>query len=54
MGFYFCARYINTDADEMEVKRDMYAALPYFEVLMIILGIRSGKAILKLFSVILF
>ena len=30
MGFYFCARYINTDADEKKVERDMYAALSYF------------------------
>jgi len=30
MGFYFCGRYIHIDRDEKKVKRDMYAALPYF------------------------
>jgi len=30
MGFYFCGRYINTDADEKKVERDMYAALTCF------------------------
>ena len=37
-----------------KVERDMYADLSYFGVLMIIMGMRSGKAILKLFSFILF
>jgi len=53
MSFY--GRYINTDVDEKEVEWDMYAALLYFWILlMIILGTKSGKAFLKLFSVILF
>ena len=30
MRFYFCDRFINTDADEKKVKQDMYAALSYF------------------------
>jgi len=30
MSFYFCGRYINTDADEKKVERDTYAAIPYF------------------------
>jgi len=30
MGFYFCDRYINTNADDKEVERDMYAAILYF------------------------
>jgi len=30
MGFYFCGRYINTDADDKNVERDMYAVIPYF------------------------
>ena len=31
MGFYFCGRYINIDAEDKEVERDMYATLPYFQ-----------------------
>jgi len=30
MKFYFCGRYINTNADDKEVERDMCAAIPYF------------------------
>ena len=30
MNFYFYGKYINTEADDKEVKRDMYAALPRF------------------------
>jgi len=30
MGFYFRGRYINIDADNKKVERDMYAAIPYF------------------------
>ena len=30
MGFYFCGSYINTDADENEVERDMYTVVSYF------------------------
>ena len=30
MGFYFYGRYINIDADDKNVERDMYAALSYF------------------------
>ena len=35
MGFYFCGKYIYTDDDENEVERDMYAALPYFRILIL-------------------
>ena len=31
MGFYFCGRYIDTDADENEAEQDMYEALLYFQ-----------------------
>ena len=31
MKFYFCEKYINTEANDKEVKRDMYAALPCFQ-----------------------
>ena len=54
MGFYFCGRYINTDADDKNVERDMYAVIPYFRVSEIILGMRCGKMILKDSLVILF
>jgi len=30
MKFYFCERYINTDADDKKVERDMYTAILYF------------------------
>jgi len=30
MKFYFCGKYINTEADDKEVKRDVYAALSCF------------------------
>jgi len=30
MKFYFCERYINTDADDKKVEQDMNAAIPYF------------------------
>jgi len=30
MEFYFCGRYINTDADDKKVERDMYATIPFF------------------------
>ena len=30
MKFYFYDKYIYSDGDEEEIKRDMYAALPYF------------------------
>jgi len=30
MGFYFCGQYINTDADEKKVERDMFKAVPHF------------------------
>jgi len=30
MGFYFCEKYINTEADEKKVERNIYAALSYF------------------------
>jgi len=31
MKFYFYGKYIDTDGDEKEVERDMYADLPYFQ-----------------------
>ena len=49
MGFYFCDKYIYTDGDEKEVKRDMYAALPYFGILMIRMSMKSEKIILRIF-----
>jgi len=30
MCFYFCGRYINTDVNDNDVERDMYAVIPYF------------------------
>ena len=30
MKFYFCGRYINTDATDKKVERDMYVAIPHF------------------------
>ena len=30
MTFYFCGRYINIDADEREVKQDMFTVAPHF------------------------
>ena len=30
MAFYFCGRYINIDADEREVKHDMFTTVPHF------------------------
>jgi len=30
MGFYFCDRYINIDADDKDVERNMYAAILNF------------------------
>ena len=30
MDFYFCSRYINTDVDDKDVERDMYAVISYF------------------------
>jgi len=30
MKFYLCEKYINNEADEKKVERDMYAAPPYF------------------------
>jgi len=52
MGFYFCGIYIYTEGDKKEAKWDMYAAPHIFGVLMIILDMRSRKAILKFSSVI--
>jgi len=54
MGFYFYGWYIYIEGDEKEVERDMYVAIPCFGVLMIVMGIRNGKAILKLSLVIFF
>jgi len=30
MKFYFCGSYINIDADEKEMERDMYMTIPHF------------------------
>jgi len=30
MKFYFCGRYINTDADDKKVERGLYAAITFF------------------------
>ena len=49
MAFYFCERYINIDADEKEVERDMFTIV--FGVLVIVMDM-SGKIILKISSVI--
>ena len=54
MKFYFCDKYIYIDGDENKVERDMYVLSHIFRILIIILGIRSKKVILKLSSVILF
>jgi len=54
MGIYFCDIYINTDTDEKEVERDMYAAILYFQGSNDHIGIRSRKMILKNSLVILF
>ena len=55
MRFYFCGSYINTDADDKEVERDMHGAIMYFRGSNDhILGMRSEKMILKNFLVILF
>jgi len=44
MDFYFWGRYINIDADDKKVERNMYAAILYFQgSIMIILGMRSEK-----------
>jgi len=54
MGFYFCGRYINTDADDKDIEQDMYAVILYFRSSNDQLGMRSGKMILRNFLVILF
>ena len=51
MRFYFCGSCINIDADEKKVEQDMYTAVLHFGVLVIVMDIRSGKIILKDFSV---
>jgi len=28
--FFFCGKYINTDADGKKVEQDMYATIPYY------------------------
>jgi len=48
MGFYFYGKYIYTDGDEQEIEKDMYAVLPYFWVLMIRMGMKNRKIILRI------
>ena len=50
IGFYFCGKYIYTDGDEKEVKRDMYADLPYFWGFYDQDGYESRKTILRISS----
>ena len=50
MGFYFCSRYIYIDGDPKEVERDMYVAISYFRVLMIVTNMRSEKNLEESFS----
>jgi len=50
MKFYFCGRYINTDAEDKEVERDMYATIHTFGVLMIMMGVKSEKSSRGFFS----
>ena len=54
MTFYFYGKCIYTNYDDKEVERSMFAAFSYFRVLMTVMVIKTGKAILKLYSVILF
>ena len=49
MKFYFCEKYINTEADEKEVEKDMYQLSRIFGVLMIMMGMQSEKTNLKIF-----
>ena len=49
MNVYFCDKYTHTDNEE-EVERDMYAAFPFFGVLMIMMGMKSGKTNMKICS----
>jgi len=51
MSSYFCGKYIYTDGDEKEVDRICMRLSCIFGILMMSM---SGKAILKLFSIILF
>ena len=30
MCFYFCGKYINIDCDDKEVRKSMFASVPYF------------------------
>jgi len=50
MDFYFCDKYINTDADDKDVERICMRLSHIFGVLMIVLGMRSEKMILNFFS----
>jgi len=43
---------IYIDGDNKKVERDMYVAISYFQVLMIVMNMRSMKTILKNASVI--
>ena len=52
MKFYFCERYINTDADDKKVERDMYTAILYFRGSNDHYGYEIEKIILKIYSVI--
>ena len=50
MEIYFCGKYIYIDGDEKEVERDMYASLPYFQGLMIMMDMKREKTKLKISS----
>jgi len=52
MGFYFCGQYIHTDGDPKEVEWKMYAAVPTFRDFYDRYVMKTGKAILKLSSII--
>jgi len=52
MGFYFCDRYKNIDANDKKVERDMYAAISYFWGSNDQEGMKIGKTISKIFSAI--
>ena len=48
MSFYFCDKYINTDCEDKYVERAMFVRLShFFEVLIIVMDLKLGKAILK-------
>jgi len=53
MCFYFFGQFIYTDGDDKQVELDMYTVVPFFEVLMPVMAMNTGKTILKISSVIL-